>query len=94
MRLFALHLEGKAHVWFMKLPKAKISSLPKLIELFCRRWCPGKQHRWIPHVEYARNLFGKEIHNENQIEEANDISSIVDEAPHADEYDCGPTYED
>ena len=64
-----------------------------MIELFCRRWCLGKQHRWIAHVEYAKNLFSKDIHNINQIEEANDLSSTVDEAPHADKYDCGPTYE-
>ena len=48
----------------------------------------------MPHVEHARNLFSKEIHNENQVEEANDISSIVDEVPHADKYDRGPTCED
>ena len=56
----------------------------------------------MPHVEYAKNLFRKEIQNKNQVEEAivqnliGDVSSIVskDEVPHADEYDCDPTYED
>ena len=28
MRLFTLHLKGKACVWFMKFPKAGISTLP------------------------------------------------------------------
>ena len=94
MRLFALHLEGKACVWFMKLPKSKISSLLEMIELFCRRWCPRKHHRWIPYVEYAGTLFSKEIHNGNQIDEANYLSSIVDEAPYVDEYGCDPTHGD
>ena len=56
----------------------------------------------MPHAEHAKKLFDKEIQNENQVEEAivkyltNDISSIVseNEFPHANEYDCDPTYED
>ena len=73
MRLFSIHLKGKAHILFRIFLKDKVYSLPKLIELFCKCWCPGKQNRWMPHVEYARNLFSKEIHNDNQVEEGNDI---------------------
>ena len=93
MLLFALHLEGKARVWFRGLLKAEISFVPELIELLCRHWCPGKQCRWIPPIEHARNLFNKEIQNEYQVEEANDISSTIDEVPHIDEYDHGPICE-
>ena len=78
----------------MKFPKAKIYSLPELIELLYKHWCPRKQHRWIPHVEYARNLFSKDIHNGSQIDEASNLSSTVDEDPQANEHDDGPTYED
>ena len=77
----------------MNLPKAKIFSLPELIELFCKCWFPRKQQRCIPYFEYGKNLFSKEIWNRNQIEEANDLSSIVDEALHANEYDYDHTYE-
>ena len=95
MRLLALHLEGKACIWFTNLPKAKISSLPELIELFCKRWFPEKQRRWMPHVEHARSLFSKEIQSENQVEEVivqhliDDISNTVpkDEVLRANEYD-------
>ena len=56
----------------------------------------------MPRVEHKKNLFSKEIQDKNQVGEAiiqnliDDVSSIVskDEVPHADEYDCDPTYED
>ena len=44
--------------------------------------------------EYAGTLFSKENHERNQINEANDLSITVDEAPQKDEYDGDPTYED
>ena len=55
----------------------------------------------MPYVEHGRNLFRKEIQNENQVEEAivqdliDDISSIVseDEVSHANKYDADHTYE-
>ena len=55
----------------------------------------------MPNVEHARNLFHKEIQNENQVEQTIvqylivDISSIVseDKVFHANEYDGDHTYE-
>ena len=40
MRLFVLHLGGKAHAWFVGLDKGTISSFAELVETFCSYWDP------------------------------------------------------
>ena len=102
MRSFVLHLGRKALAWFVGLDKGTISTFAKLVETFCSHWDPKQRNKQMPHVKHARNLFSKEIQNEDEVEEAivqdltNDISSTVpkDKVLHANQYDCGPTYED
>ena len=100
MRSFFLHLGGKALAWFVGLNKGTISSFALLVEKFCSHWDAIRRDEWIPHVKHARDLFSKESQNKGQVEATivqvltDDISSTINEAPKASEYDDGPIYED
>ena len=84
----------------MGLEKGTISSFAELVETLCSHWDSKRRDEWIPHVKHARDLFSKETQNKDQVEEGivqgpvDDISSTINEAPKASEYDDGPIYED
>ena len=70
------------------------------METFCSHSDSEQRDKWIPHIKHARDLFSKEAQNKDQVEAVSvqgltdDISSTIDEAPQASEYDDGPIYED
>ena len=100
MRSFVLHLGEKALAWFVGLDKGMISSFTKLVETFCSHRDSERRDEWVPHVKHARDLFSKESQNKDQVKGAivqgltDDISSTIDEAPQAGDYDDGPIYGD